>query len=223
MISKQFRVAAAAVALAYIAVQAFQTYVFRTVGEPATPAEGLVFGAHPLHIVRSTAMLAAMFALIFFYGAICLQRARDRPVLAGFTFLSFVLFGYLEIGLRSVELFWTQLELAPAYLHNPDPTILGRVRVFESVQHALYVPLGLSVLIGSALGAWLFASGRKIDRVIQIVFVLNVARNATRMLTVYFGWQLFPDAAYSAAYFPMVIAFYAPAAYWLVRRDALRP
>ena len=77
--------------------------------------------------------------------------------------------------------------------------------------------------IGSALGAWLFASGRKIDRVIQIVFVLNVARNATRMLTVYVGWQLFPDAAYSAAYVPMVIAFYAPAAYSLVRRDALRP
>jgi len=221
MTSKQLRVAAAVVALAYIAVQAFQAYVFRAVGEPATPAEGLVLGAHPLHIVRSTAMLAAMFALVFLYGAICLLRAKDRPVLAGFTFLSFLLFGFLEIGLRSVELFWTQLELAPAYIHNPDPVVLGHAAVFESVQHALYVPLGLSVLIGSVLGAWLFSTDRKIDRVIQLVFVLNALRSATRMLTVYVGWQLFPDAAYGAAYFPMVIAFYAPVAYWLLRRDTV--
>lgn len=30
-------------------------------------------------------------------------RLRERPVLAGFTFLSFLLFGFLEIGLRSTE------------------------------------------------------------------------------------------------------------------------
>ena len=221
MTSKQLRVAAAVVALAYLAVQAFQECVFRAVGEPATPAEALVLGGHPLHVVRSTAMLAAMFALIFLYGAICLQRAKDRPVLAGFTFLSFLLFGFLEIGLRSVELFWTQLELGPAYAHKPDPALLDQVGVFEAVQHALYVPLGLSVLIGSVLGAWLFATGRKIDRVIQVVFVLNVVRNATRMLTVYVVWQLFPEAAYNAAYLPMVIAFYAAVAYWLLRRDAV--
>jgi hypothetical protein len=220
MTSKQLRVAAAVVALAYTAIQVFQECVFRAVGEPATPAEGLVLGGHPLHIVRSTAMLAAMFALVFLYGVICLQRAKDRPVLAGFTFLSFLLFGLLEIGLRSVELFWTQLELAPGYVHNPDPALLERVAVFESVQHALYVPLGFSVLLGSVLGACLFATGRKLDRVIQVVFVLNALRNATRMLTVYAGWPLFPDAAYSAAYLPMVVAFYAPVAYWLVRRDA---
>ena len=220
MTSKQLRVAAAVVALAYIAVQVFQEYVFRAVGEPGTPAEALVFGHHPLHVARSTAMLAAMFALVFLYGVICLQRAKDRPVLAGFTFLAFLLFGFLEIGLRSVELFWTQLELAPAYARTPDPAILGQAAVFEAVQHALYVPLGFAVLLGSALGASLFATGRKIDRVIQIVFVLNALRNATRMLTVYAGWPLFPDAAYTAAYLPMVIAFYAPAAYWLVRRDA---
>ncbi|HEX8109754.1 MAG TPA: hypothetical protein VF516_18610 [Kofleriaceae bacterium] len=38
-------------------------------------------------------------------------------------------------------------------------------------------------------------------------------------LTVYAGWPLFPSAAYDAAYFAMVVAFYGPVAYWLVKRD----
>jgi hypothetical protein len=39
------------------------------------------------------------------------------------------------------------------------------------------------------------------------------------MLTVYVGLPLFPAAAYDAVYFPLVIVFYAPVAYWLVKRD----
>jgi hypothetical protein len=216
---KRLRIAAAITAIAYIAIQGFQEVVFRLLGEPATPAEALARGGHPLDIARSTAMLAAMFGLIFLYGAICVQRARARPVLAGFTFLSFVLFGFLEIGLRSVELIWTQLELPAAYARAPDPAILDRVAMFQSVQHALYLPLGFSVLVGNVLGVWLFATGRPLDRVIQVVFVLNALRNATRLLTVYAGWPLFPAAAYDAAYFAMVVAFYGPIAYWLVKRD----
>jgi len=147
------------------------------------------------------------------------QRARERPVLAGFTFLAFLLFGFLEIGLRSVELFWTQIDLPAAYVRAPDPAILARVATFAAVQHALYVPLGLSVLIGSVLGTWLFASGRRIDRIVQVVFAIHALRSIARMLTVYVGLPLFPAAAYDAAYFPLVIVFYAPVAYWLVRRD----
>jgi hypothetical protein len=214
----QLRLAAAVVALVYIAIQGFQEYVFRAVGEAATPAEALALGAHPLQVARSTAMLAAMFGLVFLYAVICLQR-RDRPVLAGFTFLAFLLFGFLEIGLRSVELIWTQLELPAAYARAPDPAILDRVATFGAVQHALYLPLGLGVLIGSALGAWLFATGRRIDRIVQAVFVFHALRNVARMTTVYIGWPLFPAAAYDAAYFAMVVVFYAPVAYWLIRRD----
>jgi hypothetical protein len=216
---QRLRVAAAVVALVYIAIQGFQEYVFRTIGEPASPAEALALGAHPLQIARSTAMLAAMFGLVFLYGVICVQRARERPVLAGFAFLAFLLFGFLEIGLRSVELIWTQIDLPAAYARAPDPAILAQVATFEAVQHALYVPLGLAVLIGSALGVWLFASGRRIDRIVQVVFAIHALRGLARMLTVYVGLPLFPAAAYDAAYFPLVIVFYAPVAYWLVKRD----
>ena len=217
-LDRQLRLAAAVVALIYIAIQGFQEYVFRAVGEGATPAEALALGAHPLHLARSTVMLAAMFGLVFLYAVICLQR-RDRPVLAGFTFLAFLLFGCLEIGLRSVELIWTQVELPAAYGRAADPAILDRVATFGAVQHALYLPLGLAVLIGSALAVWLFATGRRLDRLIQAAFMLNALRNAARLITVYIGWPVFPAAAYDAAYFAMVVAFYAPVAYWLIRRD----
>lgn len=218
-LDRRLRLAAAAVALVYIAIQAFQEYVFRATGDGATPAAALALGAHPLQLARSTAMLAAMFGLVFLYTVICLQRVRERPVLAGFMFLAFLLFGCLEIGLRSVELIWTQIELPAAYARTADPAILERAATFASVQRALYLPLGLAVLIGSVLGAWLFASGRRIDRIVQVVFVLNALRNATRLITVYIGWPLFPAAAYDAAYFAMVLAFYVPVAYWLIRRD----
>jgi len=81
-------------------------------------------------------------------------------------------------------------------------------------------PLGLAVLIASVLGAWLFATGRKLDRVIQAVFAIHALRNLTRLLTVYAGWPLFPSAGYNTAYFALVLAFYLPVAYWLVKRDA---
>lgn len=220
---RRIRIAAAVVAIVYIAIQAFQELVFHVVGEPATPADSLMLGGHPLHIARSVAMLAAMFGLVFLYGAVCLQRARARPVLAGFTFLAFLLFGLLEIGLRSVELVWTQLALPAAFATSHDPAILDRVATFEAVQHALYLPLGGAVLIGSALAVWLFSTGRRIDRLVQAVFAFNVLRNLTRLLTVYAGVPVFPDDAYAALYFPMVVVFYAPLASWFMirTRDAL--
>ena len=220
MTSRRTRIAAAVVALTYLGIQGFQECVFRTLPDPATPAQELMLGAHPLHLVRSTAMLFAMFALVFVYGVVCLQRIRARPVLARFTFLAFLMFGILEIMLRSVELVWTQVKLPAAYAAAPDPAILDKAATFGAVQHALYLPLGSSVLIGSVLAVWLFASGRKIDRVIQAVFLLNVLRNTARMLTTYAGLPIFSTGAYEAAYFPMVVAFYVPLAYWLIKRPA---
>src|SRR5262249_22742215 len=54
MTGRRFRIAAAVTAIAYIAIQGFQEVVFRSLGEPATPAEALALGAHPLQIARST-------------------------------------------------------------------------------------------------------------------------------------------------------------------------
>jgi len=111
-----------------------------------------------------------------------------------------------------------EIALPAAYAASPAPAILDKAATFGAVQHALYLPLGLSVLIGSVLATWLFATGRPVDRVIQAVFVFTALRNATRLLTSYAGVPLFPTAAYEAAYFPMVVVFYAPLAWWFVKR-----
>ena len=44
----------------------------------------------------------------------------------------------------------------------------------------------------------MFASGRRIDRIVQVVFAIHALRGLARMLTVYVGLPLFPAAA---AYF----------------------
>jgi len=217
--SKRLRRAAAVVALAYIAVQGFQDYVYRALPEPSTPADELIQGAMPLHLARSTAMLFAMFGLIFLYGVICLQRVRARPVLAGAAFLCFFVFGLLEIGLRSTELFWTQIRLPAAYAASHDPAIVDQMATFQAVQGALYFPLQLSTLIGAIAMLFLFETPPQINWVIRAALAVNVLRIATRMLTLYAGIPLFPTGAYESVYIILVLLFYVPVAYWLFKLD----
>lgn len=217
MTGQRLRRAAGVVAVAYIAVQGFQEYVYRVLPEPGTPAEELLLGAHPLHLARSTAMLLAMFALVFLYGVICLQRVRTRPVLAGAAFLSYFMFGLLEIGLRSTELFWTQIRLPAAYLAGHDPAILDQAATFQAVQSALYFPLQLSTLIGAIAMFFLFDAPPRINHVLGAAIALNVLRIATRMLTLYAGIPVFPTGAYENVYFVLVLLYYVPVAYWLFR------
>lgn len=222
---KRLRIAAGVTALVYLGIQVFQDYVFRTLPVPATPAEELMAGAHPLHLARSTLMLFAMFGLVFIYGVIALQRARTRPILAGTAFLSYFTFGLLEIGLRSTELFWTQIQLPAAYAATHDPAILDQVATFQAVQSALYFPLGFSTLIGSVLMLFLFETPPRLNWVIRIAFAWNALRITARTLTGYAGLPILPGALYEKIYlFGVVAAFYVPAAYWLFKvPDEPRP
>ena len=200
------RIAAAAVAVAYIAVQVFQDIVYRVLPTPATPTEELLAGAHPLHLVRSTLMLFAMVGLIFIYTTLALQRIRARPVLAGFAIACFGVFGLLEIGLRSVELFWTQVQLPH------EPAGVDQLVAFQAVQGALYFPLMLATWIGSVLLFVLFR-----DRLLRAILALNLARITARLLTSYAHVPLLPTDVYEQIYLGLVIAFYGPLAYWLCK------
>jgi hypothetical protein len=218
MAGKRLRIAAAVVALIYVGVQAFQDYVFRTLPAPASPADELMAGAHTLHVVRSTLMLFSMFGLLFIFGVIVLAGARRRPVVAGAAFLSYFVFFLLEIGLRSTELFWIQLQLPAAYAASHDPALVGQMQTFQAVQGALYFPLGFSTLIGSVLMLFLFEVPPARNWVIRVVFAWNVLRIAARQLTGYAGIPLLPGDVYDAIYLPLVVvAFYVPAAWWLWR------
>jgi len=217
MLRPRVRTAAAVVAVLYIGVQAFQDYVYRTLPTPTTPVEELLQGGEPLHVVRSAAMLFAIVGAVFVYAAVAACRVRARPLVGGVALACFYTFGLLELGLRSVELFWVQLQLPAEYAARPDPAIVERFTTFQAIQGALYFPLLLAMLIGSLAIVALAKPPPRIDRVLQVAFALNALRIAARMLTEYAGIAVFPSAAYEQLYLAIVVAVHAPIAYWFVR------
>ena len=217
MVRREVRIAAAAISIGYIAIQGFQEYVYRTLPATQTSAEELLQGGEPLHVARSAAMLFAILGAVFVYATLAVSRIRARPVAGGVALACFYTFGLLELGLRSVELFWAQLQLPAAYAASQDPAILDRFTTFQAVQGALYFPLQLAGLIGSIAMVWLARPPPRIDRVLQVVFVFNAARIAARMLTSYAQIPLLPTDIYEQIYMVFVVAIHGPIAYWLAR------
>ena len=101
---KILRVAAAIIALIYIAIQTFQWYVFEQFKTPASAAEELQQGNHSLHLVRSSLMLAAMFMLLYVRYVICFLAGIYNRFWANLAFICYFIFFMLEVLLRSTEL-----------------------------------------------------------------------------------------------------------------------
>lgn len=222
--SRQHRIAAAVVALAYIAVQSFQWYVFEALPPAQGAAEVLLQGPHPLNIARALSMLLSFFGLAYLFLVASAIGFRRRPSAAMGAVLGFLVFCLLEIVLRSIELFHFFLALPAQYLAAASAAeqvaILGQQALFGSIQHAVYFPLGLCWMLGSVLLCFSFGS-RRIDRLAQFGFGLNALRLLLRQLDVY----AFPpsdfDALYGALYLPLVWLTFVPIAAWLLlRREA---
>ena len=179
-------------------------------------------------MVGLTLLLLSMFGLVFLFGVIALQRARARPFLAGAAFLSFLVYGLFEIGVRSTELFWIDIRLPAAYAASHDPAIVDQLITFQEVQGALYFPPLFLTLIGSILMVVLFAAPPRIHWIIRIAFAWNaVIIAATEILSAYGGIPIVLWWLYEQIHFPLVVfTFYVPAAYWLVKvpdEPRLRP
>lgn len=220
-VHRNHRIIAAVIALAYVAVQAFQWYVFEALPPSATPADALLQGPHPLNLARAVTMLLSFFGLLFLFGVSCALAGRRRPLLATTAFVGFFAFCLLEACLRSVELFHTFIALPAQYQAAGDATaqaaVLAQADAFASIQHALYFPLGLSWLLGSLLLCFALG-GQRIDRLAQFAFGLNALRLALRMTDDF----VFPpanfDDLYGTLYLPLVVITFVPLALWLLRR-----
>ncbi|WP_049620591.1 hypothetical protein [Frateuria defendens] len=215
--SRKHRAAAALVALAYVAIQSFQWFVFARLPPADVPAQALMQGPLPLNVARAVAMLLAFPGLAYLFLVVCGLVHRRRPALAVAAFLGFFVFCLLEVQLRSVELFYVYLELPARY--QAAASAAGQARVlaaqaaFQSVQHALYFPLGLSWLIASTL-VCLGLGGHRLDGLAQWAFGLNAVRLLLRMLDAYVLGPRF-DALYEALYLPLVFLTFLPLAAWL--------
>jgi len=217
---RAFRVAAGVLVLGYVGVQAFQAYVFGAFAVPADARAELLQGAARLHVARSALMLVWMFALIFVSWVICAQAVRKHPVLATAAFLGFFLFGMFEVALRSVELFWLQVQLPADYLGTTDPllgaAILDKAATFKAVQHAMYFPLIFGPWLGSIGVYFLFPGRPRIHWALKSVMAVAVLRMTVRLLT-YGGIELISMATYERVYFLLVLIEHLPKAYWLFR------
>lgn len=220
METQQFKKPAAFLCFAYILVQGFQWWVFSTIPEDTDSVKNFLNGGHVLNIWRSGLMLASMFGLWYTYAIVCLTIYGNQKVYSILAFICFSIFCFLEICLRSTELFYIQLYLPEQYQNYPDAQsryfIENIVKVFYQVQSALYFPLGLGWMSGSILIAATSSRSRN-NTILKATFSINAIRIFLRVLTVYFGFNILTDKIYSSIYLPVVIITFGLLGIWFLR------
>jgi hypothetical protein len=220
-IERRHLVAAAWVAVAYIAIQSFQWYVFAQLPAEGGAADALRVAREPLNLWRAALMLLSFFGLCYLFLVLCASSLRRAPVASVAAFLGFFVFCLLEVCLRAIEFFYVYLQLGAQFLAAApaeQARIVAMHDTFYAVQGALYFPLGLSQVIASVLlsatmrGPW---SG-----IVRAVLAINALRLALRMLDVYaFGPPTFDDL-YGTLYLPLVFVVFGGIALWGWRAPA---
>jgi len=221
MKEKPVRIAAVVIALVYIGIQGFQAYVFAQFPSPATPKEELMQGFHPLHLTRSWLMLFAMFGLLFLYLVICSLAAKVNRFWAQLSFSGVFIFLFLEIMLRSIELFYTQQYLPEQALKSNEQALIGiidKMQTFQTMQASLYFPLIFSALIAYVILFFLFAGGEKVNRLIRFVMAVNILRSLWRLLSDYCKISWLQGNLYNRIYFAMVVILFGLTALWLFKK-----
>ncbi|MCI4566637.1 hypothetical protein [Lysobacter sp. CFH 32150] len=218
--TRTHRLAAAAVAVLYIAIQSFQWFVFSQLPTPDGPAQELLQGPLPLNLARATLMLLSFFGLAYLYLVACVLVFQRKPLAAVAAFLGFFVFCLLELQLRSVELFYVYLKLPGLYeaatAAAEQARLLEIQSIFQSVQYALYFPLGLAQVLGS-IALCVALGGNRFDWLAKFAFGLNAVRLLLRMLDTYVLGTRF-DALYSTLYLPLVYVIFGAIVAWLCLR-----
>lgn len=206
---------AATIVAAYILIQGFQEFAIRTLGQPTEPAAELLQGPEPLNIARATLLLLSFFGLAFAFLVVCAHDRARRPFASAAAYLGFLTFCLIEIGLRSVELFWVYLRLPEEYA-RAQAAALDKMATFQAVQAALYFPLMLSQLLGSAILAIGFPRAPRRNLLIVAAFGINAVRLACRLVGQFLHVAAF-DVISGPLYLPLVVVIYLPIAIWLYR------
>lgn len=219
VIVRNTRVVAAIFCIAYILIQSFQQYVFSLMPGKTSMTEELLLGSMNIHLWRSFLLLISFFLLVFVFNAVVLYCYNKFKFFSIIALIGFLIFCCLEIGLRSVELFYVQIELPRNYSNAATSTIkltvIDNYNVFRSVQAALYFPLMLSQAVSSLLVAIIFPVRSKINLMIKVAFILNAVRLAGRLLGMYAGIHWLDNLS-GTLYLPFVIIIYGLMAGWFL-------
>lgn len=214
------RKAAACIAIVYILIQSFQWYVFEQFPTAANVQEEMMQGHHLLHVTRSWLMLVIMFGLLILNITICYIASRINLFWSAVAMAGYFTFFLLEISLRSVELFYTQIYL-PDQVLKADPSILqgiiDKFSTFTSIQHALYFPLIFSITISYFVLFFLFPVKVKVHRIIKVVMGINILRSLWRLGADFLNLSWLQGNLYNQVYLPLVILLFGLTALWLFR------
>jgi hypothetical protein len=206
---------AASFVFAYIAIQTFQEIVFRILGEPSDAAGELQQGPAPLNLARASLMLVSFFGLAFAYLVVCAHDRARRPLASAAACLALLAFCLLEIGLRSVELFWAYIGLPDEFARAPA-IALDKMATFQAIQAALYIPLMLSKLLGSAILAVGFPRTPRRNLLVVGSMGIDAARLACRLAGTLLHISAL-DVLSGPLYLPLVVVTNLPLAIWLWR------
>jgi hypothetical protein len=218
--------AAFIVCILYICIQSFQWWVFSRLPESGSQAADFLSGHERLNIIRSVCMLLAMFGLLYVFFAVCYAGFSHNKIASLFAFLGYFVFFILEICLRSVELFYIQIQLPNEYLATGDQTvrqnILHTVQTFAGIQHALYFPLMFCTLLSSLIIIATFPRTPRINYIILLVFVLNSLRLIFRIKGSFIVADPVSDFLNGALYLPLVYVFFGLKAFWFLKTHRLQ-
>lgn len=221
MITTGIRRIAGFFCIAYMLVQSYQEWVYSNAPTSTIFNEAVfLFEAAPQSILRSWLMLLSMFGLFFIFFSLCFIHSDKNKGWSMLAFSSFSVFCLLEIILRSIELFYTQIQLPHEYLNasvEMKATIINYVTHFQKIQGALYFPLGFCWMVGSFILAAVIPRDPVQNYVLRGALYFNGVRLLLRMITNYLGVNLFPSPLYDLLYLPMVYVTFGLIGWWLFR------
>lgn len=225
--SNRMKIIAAIIAVVYIAVQTFQWWVFEKIPESGNVITDFLNGGNKLHIYRSWLMLLSMFGLLYLFFIICFEDFTKDKGWRILAFTGFFIFCFLELFIRSIELFFVQGYLVDTYAtaNSTDrAAIIKTVTSIQQIWRALYFPLGLSQLLGSSILAGLYLKVTGIDRLIKVVFIINSCRLFLRMLDSYLHIDILGISTLlnNELYLPLVIIMYGLKADWLAKKAKIK-
>lgn len=212
------RKTAAGIAIVYILIQSFQHFVFAQFPVASNVQEEMMQGHHSLHITRSWLMLISMFAMLILNITVCYIASTINRFWAIVAMAGYFTFFMLEVILRSIELFYTQIYLPQQALHA-DPAalqdVLDKFSTFANIQHALYFPLIFSTSI--TYFSLFFIFKPKAHRIIRFVMLVNILRSSWRLGSDFLNIRWLQGSLYDTVYLPLVVVVFGLTAIWLLR------
>jgi hypothetical protein len=204
----------------YLVTQLFQQYVLRLGVMSNLPDlhATILASQHALNKARLFGVLFSIVLMIYAYTIICFSFFNQRPVSSVLALIFFLFFCGIEIGYRSIELFFVVGDMGKVYAVSDSATqseMLTRFSEINRVFAAVYFPLLLSHLFASIFLGYASLSDVA-SRLMAIAMFLNAFRLLIRLMEFTpFGYLNIFSGPY---YFPPVAMIFILLIIWTVNR-----